>query len=148
MAYDWALVATGGGKPPQAWNIYHTEIDAHRAVDPARKDNHGRPYASVMPMDEYRAARRAHFLAENPLKPCTRDEWMSALVECLPPLHWNREGGVERFCMSEFFTDTLTHQYARMGELYGTRLVDAHDRSTWITADEIRARFAQLREDA
>ncbi len=152
MAYDWALVAMGGDRPPQAWNLYHTEADAlvdmRRGI---REQNAptGRAYATVMPTQDYRRAKRDHFLApaSNALKPITADAWTSAL-ECLPPLHWHRADGVERFCMSEFYTDTLTHQYARMGELYCVRLVDVADRSTWITGDEIRARFAQLREEA
>ena len=60
-------------------------------------------------------------------------------LECLPPLKWHRENGVERFLMSEFYSGSLTHQYARIGDLCGCRLVDATDRTTWITRDELLA---------
>jgi hypothetical protein len=151
MAYDWALVAMGGDKPPAAWNLYHTEEAAQNDMRRGLREKFAgnRRYATVMPTQDYRRACRDYYLgaASNALKPITAEAWTSAL-ECLPPLHWHRADGVERFCLSEFYTDTLTHQYARLGELYCVRLVDATDRSTWITGDEIRARFAQLREEA
>jgi hypothetical protein len=146
--YGWALVAMGGDRPPQAWNLYHTEtealVDMRKGI---REQNapEGRAYATVMPTEDYRKARRGHYLAptSNPLRVITAAQWDEAL-NVLPPLRWGQRDGVERFCMSEFYSDTLTHQYARVGSTYCTRLVDYRDEATWITAVEVLA----LREGA
>lgn len=60
------------------------------------------------------------------------EEKFDDMLNVLPPLYWTTIGGVEMFCMGEFYTGTYTTQYARVGDKYYTAMVDATDRETWI----------------
>lgn len=87
---------------------------------------------AIMTFEEHQAKERAYILSL-PLHEIT-EERFHEMLNVLPPLKWCRQGCVEMFCMSEFFTDTYTDQYAHdhaTGKYY-TKLVDYSDQSTWI----------------
>lgn len=50
----------------------------------------------------------------------------------LPPKNWHTHRGIERFMISEMSFGSITLQYARVGDQYRRRHVDARDTSTWI----------------
>ena len=85
----------------------------------------------------YKQAERAYYLTQ-PLQEITREQYWYHL-EVLPPEAWEDGDGVNRFLMSEYQHASYTHQYAVWQGRYFCRLVDAHDRSTWITADQCAA---------
>jgi hypothetical protein len=98
------------------------------------------PDLKVMAFDEYYALKRAKLLAD-PLVEITEEQWMYAL-EVLPPEQWHTDPqGVNKFLMCEHYTGTFTTQYARWKKRYFSRMVDAADRTTWITADSIAKAF-------
>lgn len=127
-------------KPYCVFNVYNTkelaEADLPRALlttaDWGEKEFH----YTVMSSEEYRTRQRAEILSD-PITEITEEQFMEAL-EVLPPLCWTAFSGGERFLMSEFLTGSYTAQYARFGDRYFTRTVDAHDRSTWITEAEVK----------
>jgi hypothetical protein len=91
----------------------------------------------IVPLEDFYAAERKKMLAD-PLKRITEEQYWDAL-EVLPPLRYERlDGGCERFCMREFYTNTYTTQYFCCEEGWFCRMVDYCDRSTWITHDEVR----------
>jgi len=91
----------------------------------------------IVPIEDFYAAERKKMLAD-PLKRITEKQYWDAL-EVLPPLHYERlDGGCERFCMREFFTNTYTTQYFHSKEGWFCRMVDFADQTTWITHDEVR----------
>ena len=64
----------------------------------------------IVPIKDFYAAERKKMLSD-PLKRITEEEYWDAL-EVLPPLRYERlDGGCERFCMREFYTNTYTTQY-------------------------------------
>ena len=66
-----------------------------------------------------------------PVFEITKEQWWDAL-EVLPPMAWHTADEVERFLMSEFTTGSFTNQYARLGERYFVKTVNARDKSSWI----------------
>ena len=83
-----------------------------------------------MTYEEYHAAERAFYI-EQPLEEVTAERFYE-MLNVLPPRCWITLKGVEMFCMSEMLTGTYTDQYAKAGDKYYTKIVDAKDRSTWI----------------
>jgi hypothetical protein len=51
-----------------------------------------------------------------------------------------REGAFERFCLAELQGGIYCTQFARLGSACYTRIVDAFDEGTWMTADMIAER--------
>ena len=91
----------------------------------------------IVPIEDFYAAERKKMLAD-PLKRITEEQYWDAL-EVLPPLRYERlDGGCERFCMREFYTNTYTTQYFHSKEGWFCRMVDFADQATWITHDEVR----------
>lgn len=89
-----------------------------------------------MTYGEYSTAQRKSLLSD-PLTEIDEKSYMAAL-ECLPPLKWHRASdGVMLFLMSEFYTRSYTKQYAAYQRRFYTRMVDADDKTTWITVKEI-----------
>lgn len=111
---------------------FYKELDAQQAM-------------KVMTWDEFRAAERQALIGDKKLEETTVDDYWDAL-ECLPPLKmisgkW--EGySWDGFLLSEFYTGDYTTMFVLVvrpdGEQFAVqRLVDATDRSTWITAEEV-----------
>lgn len=50
----------------------------------------------------------------------------------LPPKNWHFDRGIERFMIAEMTFGSITLQYARLGDQFRRRHVDAGDSSTWI----------------
>ncbi len=61
------------------------------------------------------------------------DEDYDDALNVLPPENWTRTGPIEHFRMMEYTTGSITNQYARMGDKYICKPIDATDKSTWIT---------------
>lgn len=118
---------------PSVWNFYKTMEDAAAAAP----EINARESASYQPMtyDDYAKAHDAFYLAD-PLVEIDAAKWWE-MLEVLPPMRWEHKDGVERFLISEMLAGSITSQFAKLGERYFTRNVNAADRSTWITAAEI-----------
>jgi hypothetical protein len=83
-----------------------------------------------MTWETFYQAQKEYYLSGEP-KEITA-EIFEDMLDVLPPLKWGTIDGVEMFLMSEFYTGTYTSQYARKGDKYYTKMVDAFDKSTWI----------------
>ena len=113
------------------WNFYPTVEAARADMERANSSDPNRKYE---PMDysAYKAKERSAMLDE-PAKQITAEKFME-MLEVLPPLKWEQGAfGFESFLMSEFWSGPYTHQYARRGDTYWCKMVDAYDRSTWMT---------------
>jgi hypothetical protein len=120
---------------PTIWNFYPT-IEAAAAAAPEVNAREGADY-HPMTYDEFEAAHNAHWLAGG-LQEITAEQWHEAL-NVLPPMRWEHKDGVERFCMSEMLTGSITAQYAEFCGRYFMRNVNVADRSTYITGAEVVA---------
>lgn len=58
------------------------------------------------------------------------------LLECLPPMKWGNNNGVQSFFMSEFTSGSYTSQLAEHNGKYYAKAVDYHDKETWIKTSE------------
>lgn len=108
----------------------------------------------LMTWDEWAAFEREKLLGNAELTLITKEEFWEKL-EVLPPEHWVTDTRLKHFRMSEYLTGTYTNQYAEMShvnnfgftvDLYGTRLIDAVDKSTWITAEQMIEAYDALVE--
>ena len=90
-----------------------------------------------MTYEAYKAAER-HECLSGPLEEITEEKYREAF-EKLPPEQYQHSGGMERFLMSEHWSGPYTAQYVTYQGRYFTRMVDATDRSTWITVQDIHA---------
>ena len=93
-----------------------------------------------MTYEAYKAAERQFYLSR-PLEKITEDRFNEA-YEVLPPKAVRNADGVFSFLMIEHWSGPYICQYASYKGRYFTRLVDASDRSTWITRDEINGFLA------
>lgn len=103
-------------------------------------DPHDKKVAESYRCADYRIMTFGDFLKlerdkilSGPMEEITAERF-DEMLDVLPPLAWTRHNNVEMFCMREFFTGSYTSQYAHdhsTGKYY-TKLVDYHDRSTWI----------------
>lgn len=105
-----------------------------------QKDERRFRQATIVPLDTYVDARERKYL-DDPIVEIEAASFDQAL-NCLPPLDWRREAGVERFCLSEFTDGRITRQYARLGDRYFSRSVRFRDPSTYLTAESINAAIA------
>jgi hypothetical protein len=129
---------------PSVWSFYPTAEAAAAKADDANTyakriaDTQGAPLKHYEPMtyEAYKAAERQFYLSQ-PLKEITEQRFNEA-YEVLPPKAVRNADGVFSFLMSEHWSGPYTSQYAAYQGRHFTRLVDASDRSTWITRDEIQ----------
>lgn len=84
----------------------------------------------IMTLNAYLDLKKAFYLSK-PLIEIDQEEYREQL-NVLPPLNWVTIGGVEMFCMSEMYDGNYTAQYAKKGDRYYTKMVDAWDKTTWI----------------
>jgi hypothetical protein len=124
-------------KPPSVWDFYVSREQAEAKREEAnaynvRLEAHGAPHRvySVMTYSEYKATERAFYLADPP-EEITREKFFE-MLEVLPPKRWVNTGSFESFLMSEHWSGNYTHQYARRGNRYYSKMVDASDKSTWM----------------
>jgi len=125
--------------PPSVWDFYGAVEYAEAKKDEANAYNikleaHGAPKRNyqIMTYAEYKAAERAFYLCD-PAEEITEEKFIERL-EVLPPQQWIHAGGFESFLMSEHWSGPYTSQYARHGQRYYTKMVDATDKGTWMTA--------------
>jgi len=109
-------------------NFYDTmeQADIVCARENKKSDDH--PYI-VASFGVMMRMERKHLL--KPATSITESHWWE-MLEVLPPMHW-RQGIVETFMMSEFWTGNYTQQYGRFGDKYISKMIDVKDDSTWIT---------------
>lgn len=115
--------------PPRVWNFYPTLEAAEADRERVNASDRGVTY-EPMTYDAYKLAERAVWLADGE-REITREKFWQ-MLEVLPPMNWTRKGDFESFLMSEFTSGSFTEQYARRGEKYYSKTVDATDRSTWM----------------
>ncbi len=129
LDYEFCLAATDC---LGIWNFYPT-MDAARAdMERANASDPKRTYAP-MEYSAYKAHERTKMLEDGPQE-ITREKFME-MLEVLPPLKWEQGAfGFESFLMSEFWSGPYTHQYARRGDTFWCKMVDATDRTTWMKA--------------
>jgi len=144
MAFEYALARL---KPrPSAWNLFHTREEAEASLPAlnARPKEPDEDAYRVMTRQEFQTAQEAYWLGDGGLTEITAERY-DEMLNVLPPVAWERQEGVERFLMSEFTIGNLTEQYAQAHGRFFCRIVNAHDRSTWITGAEI-ARHVQAEQ--
>lgn len=121
--------------PPSLFNYYLTEEAAKADLPRANRDEPGK--YSIMTEDQFYTAQRAFYLGDPPAE--ITEEKFTEMFEVLPPLKYHSGEGFASFLMSEFHSGPYTHQYIRVtkdGEArYYSKLVDATDRSTWMTRE-------------
>lgn len=134
---------------PRAWNLYPTLEAAEQAAPEVNKQEHpdtdDHAY-KPMSVTVFLEKQRQHYLAD-PLVEITEERWWE-MLECLPPLHWERADGVERFLICEGHDATFHHQFAQCDKRYYQRLVCRFDKSTWITRAEIERFLAAKAAEA
>ena len=139
---DWVIV----GKPTptatitQIWNFYDTKEIAD-AVLTRDADRINAFYTgggvTVMDYESFKAAEKKE-MTSGPIDEITAEQYDYAFT-VLPPKAYEQSGDVERFLSPEHLSGPYTHQYVRLGGRFYTKLVDAGDRATWITAEAIHA---------
>lgn len=84
------------------------------------------PFAFVLYNEAAVAIAEASANANYPLDVITEvtEERYFDMLECLPPIRWKKEDGVEHFCMCEYNYNTNTSSYAKFGERYFHKNVD------------------------
>ena len=142
MDMDYVLASIN---PPSVWAFFPTAEAAAAKADDANAYNQriveqqGAPamHYEAMTYEAYKAAERREYLSR-PLREITEDKYHEAL-DALPPEKYQHSGGMERFLMSEHWSGPYTEQYVAYQGRHFTRMVDATDRSTWITVQDIHA---------
>jgi hypothetical protein len=122
-------------KPPSVFNFYPTR-EAAEADLPRANRNESEKYAP-MTWEEFYKAQRAFYLGDPPAE-ITEERFHYAL-EVLPPMRYRCREGFTSFLMSEFHSGPYTHQYVAIAKdgntRYFSKLVDATDERTWMTAE-------------
>lgn len=85
----------------------------------------------IMDFEEWEAAKKKELCKDSDMIEVSKEDFEDAL-NVLPPLAWGTHENVEMFCMSEFYSGTITNQYGRYNGKYYCKLVDYRDKSTWI----------------
>lgn len=133
---NYTHVIVDKNKPTEAYNVYHCKDAAEDALIKLICDEQGDRDFEVVLFDDFCERRKKIFLGE-PIQEITFDEWEEAL-ECLPPMRWHTDKhGVNKFLLVEFYSGSFTSQYAKLGDRYFTKMVDASDESTWISKEMI-----------
>ncbi|CAM3559438.1 hypothetical protein [Parendozoicomonas haliclonae] len=112
--------------------------DREAAIESCRKANiEEKDDYKLMTWAEFFQAQREKYIT--PPKQIDRAEWWDKL-EVLPPENWQRGGSFEHFRMMEYWTGTITNQYAKLrcagGCLYLSKMIDTTDESTWIKLED------------
>lgn len=86
----------------------------------------------VMSFETYLNKQREYLCTDAP-KEITKEAYDDAF-NVLPPILLKRNGNIRSFCMREFYSGTITSQYAHdtVTDKYYTALVDVADKSTWL----------------
>ena len=142
MDMDYVLASIN---PPSVWAFYPTAEAASAKADIVNEyskrldERLGAPerHYEVMTYEAYKAAERTWCLS-GPLEEITEENYRESF-EKLPPEKYQHSGGMKRFLMSEHWSGPCTEQYVTYQGRYFTRMVDATDRSTWITVQDIHA---------
>lgn len=130
--------------PTEAYNIYSSCMKAINAMFDLSCERGGQGSLEIMKFDDFCERRKKIFLGE-PIREITFDQWEEAL-ECLPPMKWHTdEHGVNKFLLVEFYSGSFTNQYAKLGDRYFTKMVDASDESTWISKEMIDEHISNAR---
>lgn len=116
-AWPWTLAATIESAA--------AKLGALMLEDPAKWSAGG-----IMPYEAWNDAHEASWLNKPPA-PITESEFFE-MLGALPPLAWTKEGGLERFNMSEFTSGRITAQYGRYGGQHLHKYVRHGDRSTYL----------------
>jgi len=90
----------------------------------------------IMTFDEFFKRKAERLLT--PIAETTEENYYDHL-ECLPPMNWGINKGVNSFFMSEFTDGNYTQQYAKKNDKYYSKTVNYFDKETWITNEEINA---------
>lgn len=104
----------------------------------------------VMTWEAFEVQQKAELIKPGQLNFLSHAEWWYFL-EVLPPEHQERNQGMETFLMCEYWTSTYTSQYVSSNApellqqlnlpmdtyVCAGRMVDATDRTTWITFEEL-----------
>lgn len=140
MKQDFVLATID---PPSVFNFYETmaaaESDQERAIGSESK-----PY-KPMTWEAFESYNRTFWLSGPPVQ-ITAEKFME-MLEVLPPIFYGHHGGFESFLMSEFTSGSFTEQYAKLGDAYWSKMVDAGDRSTWMTAADLQGVKTKLAAD-
>lgn len=67
------------------------------------------------------------------------EERYNEMLEVLPPMNWDTHFGLSSFFMCEFWSGSITDQYAICDGKYYSKRVDYRKRDTWITRKDILA---------
>lgn len=116
-------------------------FDGRKIIDCSVCGKSSYPDHTYEPMtwDEYRKAQRDCYLGDVPVQ-ITREKFNYAL-EVLPPDAFEHKGNIISFLMCEHYSGPYTSQYVAKGHghatTYWTKMVDASDRSTWMTAESL-----------
>ncbi len=117
------------------WNFYPSfdaaEAEASR-VNSYESTQQNPSHYQPMSYAEYVAHERQTYLSR-PAEEITHERYWDAL-EVLPPKHFTRVSGCESFLMLEHWSGPYTSQFVAYRGRYFTKLVDAFDKSTWLTA--------------
>lgn len=126
---DFVLAAFN---PPSVWSFYETfdQAEARRDEVNAAPSNFRQADYQPMTYEAYKARERA-FWVDGTEKEITEDQFHE-MLNVLPPMNWERHAGFESFLMCEFTSGVYTEQYARRGDKYFSKTVDAFDRTTWM----------------
>ena len=121
--------------------------------DPEYWENRERHYAAVVKegveavtWEEFLSRERERYLSI-PLAETTAERYHE-MFNILPPMYWTQDGVLdfEMFCVPEMISATYTSQYLHdlRTDRYYTKIVDSHDKKTWISAmiGEIRQKGA------
>lgn len=114
------------------WSYFKTAEKAQTKLEELNGKEGIKGY-SVTDWPDYERRQNAAFLGQ--CEEVTRSYYWDKL-ECLPPMRWQRNEGVQSFFMSEFTSGSFTEQLAEHDGKYYAKAVDYCDRSTWIKTEE------------
>lgn len=128
----WAVVDKELNKM-SVYDAHPFHKTARRTLPAAIKD-YGVP-CRIMDLDRWIELRQTKAVNVPPIE-ITEEEYEEAL-NCLPPMQWERESNISRFCMSEFTFASVTQQYSKYKGRYYTKPVIYRRRNTYITPELI-----------
>ena len=98
----------------------------------------GRADCRLVSMEEFDSMLQRHYASlVTDTSEITEKEYWEAL-EVLPPEHWVRGDGFEHFRMCEYWSGTITQQYATNGRQWLTKRIDTMRPDTWISATDFQ----------
>jgi hypothetical protein len=116
------------------FDFYGTREIAEAKLAEANRSSFG-PY-EVMTLGEQIDAERKAILGKPMLE--ISEEKYEEMLGVLPPQNWHTAAdGVNLFLLAEYISGNFTSQYANYNGRYYVRNVDARDKSTYITREQI-----------